>query len=184
MNAAIDAGNAVSHGPAYSLWLLPAEPMASMLARLVTELAGAFATPPFPPHVTVQGGLQRPLRDVSQIAEGLAPGIFAEHWRVTGVDSSDDYFRSFYIALAPGPAFAALTERAAAASGTRAGLPSFPHLSLAYGSLDPTRKDALRQKVAARLPVELLFDRLAVALAGASVGIPSWRTLEEFALFH
>jgi hypothetical protein len=171
-----------SPGPVYSIWLLPAEPAASRLSRLVAELAVTFATPPFPPHVTVQGGLQRPLHQVSEIAAGLAAGASAEQWPVKGIDTSDDYFRSFYIALTAGPGFAVLAERAAESTGTRTGLPPFAHLSLAYGPLDPPRKEALRLDVAARLPALLSFDRIAVALAGGSVGVPSWRTLEAFTL--
>lgn len=112
----------------------------------------------------------------------LAADISATQWTVTGVETSDEYFRSFFIALATGPAFDAMTEHAAGNSGTRAGLPPFPHLSLAYGPLDSPRKEALRQKVIAQLPAMLVFDRIAVALAGNSVGLPSWRVLEAFAL--
>ena len=178
----IVADGAVPRGPAYSLWLLPAEPAATMLAQLVAGLAVTFATPAFPPHVTVQGSLQRPLREVSRIAAELAAVTVAARWPVTEVEGSDDYFRSFYIGLAPAAWFAALLERAAVASGTNTGLPPFPHLSLAYGPLDPARKGDLRRRVAARLPAELPFDRIAVALAGGSVGVASWRTLEAFAL--
>jgi hypothetical protein len=178
----MDMGSGAPRGPAYSIWLLPAEPVASTLSRLVGELAVVFATPPFPPHVTVQGGLQRPLREVSRMAGTLAAGMSAGHWPVTGIETSDDYFRSFYLALTAGAAFTSLTERAAASSGTRAGLPTYAHLSLAYGPLDRARKDALRQSTLARLPTVLMFDRIAVALAGHSVGVPSWRTLEAFAL--
>jgi hypothetical protein len=178
----MDTGNAAAHGPAYSIWLLPAEPAASALSGLVAKLATIFATPSFPPHVTVQGGLLRPLREVARMAEALAAGNSAARCTVTGVEASDEYFRSFYLALAAGPAFTALTEQAAISSGTRVGLPPFPHLSLAYGPLDAARKNALRESVIARLPTVLTFDRVAVALAGNSVGVPSWRTLEAFAL--
>ena len=178
----MESGSTALRSPVYSIWLLPAEPAATILSRLVAELAVTFATPPFPPHVTVQGGLQRPLREVSRIAAELAAGTSFERLNVTGIEISDDYFRSFYLALTSGAAFTGLTERAAASCGTRAGLPPFPHLSLAYGPLDPARKETLRQNVAARLPATLSFDRLAVALAGSSVSVPSWRTLETFAL--
>ena len=178
----MDSAGQASRGPAYSIWLLPAEPAASQLARLVTELAGPFGSPPFPPHVTIQGSLQQPLRVVAGIAAELAAGHGAELWPVAGLDTSDEPFRSFYLALTAGPAFAALMEAAAAASGTRVGLPPLAHLSLAYGALAPARKDALWRHVAARLPAMLAFDRIAVALAGPSVGVASWRTLEAFAL--
>jgi hypothetical protein len=169
-------------GPAYSIWLLPAEPAASLLASIIDDLAHQFCTPPFLPHVTVQGDLHARLHAVTNVAADLAMAFPEQRWAIRGVEMSDIYWRSFYIALESGPTFAAALERAAAATGTRQGLSPFAHLSLGYGPLNNARKQLLQSDVTPRLPATLTFDRLVVALAGGTVGIPSWRPLQTFAL--
>jgi hypothetical protein len=167
---------------AYSIWLLPAEDDYDRLARIVDELAPLFRTPPFPPHVTVQGDLPKRLADVSGAARQIASTLPAQRWPVRGIEMSDHHFRTLYAAFDGTELFPPLLERAATLTGTRDGLSPFPHLSLAYGPLDPLRKQALAAEVAEGLPRHLAFDRLAVAISGKTVPIPSWRALETFAL--
>jgi hypothetical protein len=186
---AVHAGNNVSDAPAgarpaplYSLWLMPCAAEAADLRALVAELSAAFGTPPFLPHMTVQGDLAARLKDVSALAARVAAALPRQHWPVRGIEASTAWFRAFYLAFEPRVAFADALEVSARGSGTRAGLSPFPHVSLAYGDLDAARKDALRDRIAARVPAALTFDRLVVALSGSTVGVPSWRALETFTL--
>jgi 2'-5' RNA ligase len=166
----------------YSLWLMPCAAQAADLHALVVKLSAAFATPPFLPHMTVQGDLTARLAEVSAMAATVAAALPAQHWPVRGIEQSDAWFRAFYLAFEPRPAFTDALAAAERASGTRNGLSPFPHVSLAYGTLDATRKEALRNSIAARVPAAITFDRLVVALSGSTVGVPSWRALETFAL--
>ncbi|MEO8849366.1 MAG: 2'-5' RNA ligase family protein [Casimicrobiaceae bacterium] len=168
---------------AYSLWLLPGEDDTQRLADLVVRLSRRFATRPFVPHVTIQGDIDRRLDDVATVAEGLARALPVRAWRVRGVEQSDHHFRALYLALDDAdPTFAQLRARSAAAFGTEAGLSPFPHMSLAYGTLDAATKRDLAREFAAELPASLTLARLAVTLAGVGVAIASWRTLQCFAL--
>jgi hypothetical protein len=175
------AVTATAHA-AYSLWLMPVEDDADLLEQIVAELAPVFGMPAFPPHVTVQGDLPLRLAAVTSIAVAVAGMARRQRWPVRGVETSEHPFRTFYVALDDADALAPMQECAAAAAGSRHGLSPFPHLSLAYGTLDAGRKAALVASVGARLPKALRFERIVVALSGASVPIPSWRALESFAL--
>lgn len=181
MSVAADA-DAVPVGPAYSVWLLPAEPLAAQLVAQVAALACVFATAPFLPHVTLQGDLRLRLADVVRATAAIADALPVQQWASEGIAVSESYFRSFYLAFGSPPAFAPAREQLATLTGTRAGLSPFAHLSLAYGPLDDARKQALRTSVGAALPGTFTFDRVTVALSGRGVGIPSWRPLQTFAL--
>ncbi len=168
--------------PAYSLWLMPRVADQLALQALVDDLSRAFGTPPFIPHMTVQGDLALRLKDACAVAANVAAELPAQHWPVRGIEQSDAWFRAFYLAFEPRLAFTDALDVAARGSATRTGLSPFPHVSLAYGELDAPRKEALRAAIAPRIPSAIVFDRLAVALSGSTVGVPSWRLLESFTL--
>jgi hypothetical protein len=169
-------------GPMYSVWLLPAEPLASLLRAQVAALASEFGTPPFPPHVTLQGDLALPLAQVVRATAALAQTLQAQHWTVHGIDTAASHWRSFHVVFAAASAFAPALAQLAALTGSHDALSPFAHLSLAYGPLADARKAELRARVLPQLPPLFAFDRLAVALSGKTVGVPSWRTLQTFAL--
>jgi 2'-5' RNA ligase len=168
--------------PEYSLWLLPERAMQERMAALVATLAPRFATRAFPPHVTVQGDLRHRLKDMTAAATALAQGMAVQRVRVRGIEQSMHYYRAFYLAFDGFEAFAPLVQRSAQRFGTEHGLSPFPHLSLAYGTLGSDAKDRLATEFAAHVPLEMVFDRLAISLSGDGVGIASWRVLQTFAL--
>jgi Cyclic phosphodiesterase-like protein len=167
---------------AYSLWLVAERETQDRLTDLVAVLAPRFATRAFTPHVTIQGNLRRRLKDVRGVAAALAEGTAVQQAPVRGIERSTHYYRAFYLAFERLDAFAPLARGSAQAFATDEGLSPFPHLSLAYGALDDDARDALAREVAAEIPASIVFDRLAVALSGSSVGIASWRVIETFAL--
>ncbi len=160
----------------YSLWLLPAPADRAWLDALVARLAPAFGQPGFVPHVTVQGDLSRPLAEVCELAVTLARALPVLDWPIRGVERSVHFFRTLYLRFERTDAFVPLLEHAARLTGTRNGLPLFPHLSLAYGELDDAAKrphaDTVATEIAGR---RVTFDSLAVALSGKGVPIGDWR---------
>lgn len=163
-------------GERYSLWLLPVAQDRAWLDPLIGRLAPVFGQPPFVPHVTVQGDLARPLAEVCEVALGIARELPVQRWPVRGIERSVHFFRAFYLRFDRTDAFVPLLERAARLAGTRNGLSPFPHLSLAYGTLDDAAKaaqiEAIGTGIAART---VAFDALAVALSGQRVPIEAWR---------
>lgn len=161
----------------YSLWLLPEIAWAARLDALVMQLAPSFGCPVFQAHMTVQGDL-----GVSQsILEAVLDSVKSMplEFELAGVETSEAYFRSFYLRLHDNPVFRTLQTQVSTQTGTGLGLSPFPHVSLAYGEpADPLVKSRWREVLAsAGLPVTLRFDRLALVRSSRQVPIGQWAVL-------
>jgi hypothetical protein len=161
----------------YAVWLLArADQQASLLAR-VHELAPRHEGHVFEPHVTLQADLPLPFDAARLLVDDLAATTSVQHWPVSAVEGTEHYFRSLYLRLSAGDAFARLCRACARASGTEEGLSPYAHLSLAYG---PTRGDAveLRRDLMVELGASpLVLDRVALARAGAALPIAQWQVV-------
>jgi hypothetical protein len=171
----------------YSIWLMPAAADGEALQALVDELAPQFGQPAFVPHVTIQGDLALPLPAMAAAVRGLAAACPVQRWPVQQVERSDFFFRCLYLRFAPTEAFAGLQRGAQAFSRTAEGLSPYPHLSLAYGQVQPQQLfllDALQARFAGQ---GVAFDRLAVVLSSKHIPIVDWRCVVEAPLaagFH
>ena len=128
----------------HALWLVP--PRRGALSRklrgLIEDLAGRFGTPVFAPHVTLLGGLSGASTALSGGAERMARRLEPCEVRLGEIVSRDAYFRRLVSVTAPTDALLAARELAAAAFRLPAE-PYWPHLSLAYGDLDPVQTASL-----------------------------------------
>lgn len=159
---------------AYSIWLMPCVVDAVELQALVDELAPQFGQPGFVPHVTIQGDLALPLDAVAAQTRELAAGLEVQTWAVADVERSDFFFRCLYLRLQANEAFGGLQRKTQAWSGTAEGLSPYPHLSLAYGQVQPGQLalfEALRSRFAGR---RLVFDHLSVCLSSKDTPIAEW----------
>ncbi|MDB5849832.1 MAG: hypothetical protein JWP29_3584 [Rhodoferax sp.] len=163
----------------YSIWLMPCAADLAVFQAVVDELAPQFGQPAFLPHVTVQGDLALPLDAVAAQVRSLAAAWPAQHWPVVDVERSDFFFRCLYLRFERTPAFDGLQGGAQLFSGTAQGLSPYPHLSLAYGQVQPYQAalvEALRARFKGRTVV---FDRLAVCLSSKDIPIAQWRCVVE-----
>lgn len=161
--------------PAYSIWLMPSAADAAMLQALVNELAPQFGQPSFVPHITIQGDLVLPLETVAAHTRQLAATCSAQTWPVQEVQRSDFFFRCLFLRFADHAVFDGLQQQSQALSGTAEGLSPYPHISLAYGQVQPHQLalvDALRARFAGR---SIHFDRLSVCLSSKDTPIANWR---------
>jgi len=160
-----------------SLWLLPEIAWATRLDALVKQLAPSFGCPVFQAHMTVQGDLgvsQGALEAVLDSAKCMPL-----EFELAGVETSEAYFRSFYLRLRDNPDFRTLQTQVSTQTGTGVGLSPFPHVSLAYGEpADPAVKSRWKEVLAsAGLPMTLRFDRLALVRSSRQVPIGQWAVL-------
>ena len=136
--------------PSHSLWLVPdrSGPVFARLRSVIEALARRFDTPSFDPHVTVLGGLDRPLAGLEADCVRLAAPIEPYEIALGEIVSNGVYFQRLIALAAPTAAVRAAHEAAKAALAVGAG-PYLPHLSIAYGDLDADETAELASAAAA-----------------------------------
>jgi len=163
----------------HSIWLMPAADDEVLLTGIVTRLATRFGTPLFTPHLTVRGDSGLPLPDLVAAMTKAANEVPAFSEAVSGIETSEAFFRSFYARFPVAPALAALKQ----ALDGRASEPFMPHVSLLYGPVAAGSKADAAAEIAASLvgrPVR--FDRLCLVTSGQDIPIDRWRIVETAAL--
>ena len=138
----------VDHARGHSLWLALEGPANTRLREVIAGLVGRLGGPPFEPHLTLLPGLAGP--EPALVARGaeLAGSLASFPVRLTRVGGRDEYFRCLYVEADGGAALADAFRRACRALGHFPREPFFPHLSLAYGRLEPAARAALCKELA------------------------------------
>lgn len=161
--------------PIHSIWLMPAVPDETLLAGIVSDLSGRFGTPLFTPHLTIAGDTDRPVTALAAAIAQAAKEVAASSDTVTGIETSEMFFRSFYARFAVSAPLAALKQKL----DPQAGEPFMPHVSLLYGPVAAGPKAQAAAEIASRLTGRTIrFDRLCVVTSGQHVPIEQWRVVE------
>ena len=166
----------------YSLWLMPSAADQAELTGWVQRLAPEFGQHAFVPHVTIQGDLETPLEILRAKTAALASSCRVLRWPVQAVQSTDNFFRCMYLRFEETQAFKALQDGALAISGTVTGLSPYPHLSLAYGQMQPGHQALLALMEENFLTRPLTFDRLSISRSSKDIPISEWACLQDFPL--
>ena len=87
-----------------------------------------------------------------------------------------------YLRFEETQAFKALQDGALAISGTDTGLSPYPHLSLAYGQMQPGQQALLALMEENFLTRPLTFDRLSISRSSKDIPISEWTCLQDFPL--
>jgi 2'-5' RNA ligase len=167
-------------GKGYSLWLMPRGDVSERLARTLHELSVRCAGPEFPPHVTLLGGItgqrQEVLRKSARLATHLRPFTI----RLGVIDCLDEYFRCVLVrAVKTGPLLKAY-QAACDGFGHRRAPAFMPHLSLVYGDLRRSLKEAIVAGLGQRMDLTFKVWSLDLYLTR---GAPSaWRRVARFGL--
>ena len=148
----------------------------------VKRLAPEFGQPGFVPHITIQGDLETPLEILLAKTAALAAGCKVLDWPVHAVQSTEHFFRCLYLRFEETQAFRALQEGALAISGTVTGMSPYPHLSLAYGQMQPRNEPLLAVVKENFLTKRLTFDRLSICRSSKHIPITEWSCLQDFPL--
>ena len=161
--------------PIHSIWLMPAPQDGEFLATIVADLSRRFGTPLFTPHLTVRGDTDMTLAALAAEVAQAAGAIAAFSEAVTGIETSETFFRSFYARFAIAPALAALKQRL----DGQAQDAFIPHVSLLYGPVEAAAKAAAAAEISAKLSGRTIrFDRLCVVTSGQDVPIDRWHIVE------
>ncbi|MDJ1159893.1 2'-5' RNA ligase family protein [Chelatococcus sp. SYSU_G07232] len=163
-------------GERHSVWLMPCRADETLLSTIVEELAAAFASPVFQPHLTLvedmpasAGRLAGPIAEIASAAAAFpAP--------VTSISATDAFFRSLYAAFEPAGELLRLKEACMSRLAAGSAANFLPHVSLAYGPVAPSAKAAAQERLAGRLAGRpITFDRLCVVRSAQTIPIAEWR---------
>ncbi len=166
----------------HSIWLMPCASEQADLSVWVKRLAPQFGQPAFVPHLTIQGDLETPLEILQAKTAALASSCKVLRWPVQAVQSTENFFRCMYLRFEETQAFKALQDGALAISGTVTGLSPYPHLSLAYGQMQPGQQALLALMEENFLTRPLTFDRLSICRSSKNIPISEWVCLQDFPL--
>ncbi len=165
-------------GGGFSLWVMPEGEIGRRLARWIETLALRFRTDPFPPHLTLLGGIAGEPADVAQRAARAAAELSPFPIHIDGVDGRDEHFRCLFVQALEAAPLVAAHATAARAFGREPDPAYLPHLSLLYGRLEPVHKLALRHEVGSEVDARFEARRLHVWQTEGPV--TEWRELGAF----
>jgi 2'-5' RNA ligase len=167
-------------GVGFSLWLVPEGEARRELAGMIARLARSLGTPAFQPHVTLLGGIEGTARGVTAAAGSLAARIPCLTVRLSGTGMRREYFRCLYLEVAPSRALLRARRLAEAAFG-RVGSGAFePHVSLAYGGVPKSKKQAAFSPPAGA--VVPAFEVLSLDVVRTAGPVADWTLVARFAL--
>lgn len=130
-------------GKGSALWLMPEEPMFSLLADEISRLSQRFLTPFFEPHITLVGGITAAEKEAVAESALLARLIKPFRIELGEVGYCEEYFRCLFINVIPGDLLIK-AYRTAQESFDLQDKPAYlPHLSLLYGNLPVATKGEL-----------------------------------------
>jgi 2'-5' RNA ligase len=126
---------------------MPSGEINDELRQTISKLSLQYATPMFPPHVTLLGTLSGEEKHLSSQTQRLAARIRPFQVTLTTVDYLDEYFRCLFLRAEATPTLLE-ADRAARIIFHREQDPIFlPHLSLMYGNFDIETKKQIVESI-------------------------------------
>lgn len=156
---ATDPTSPETHG--YHLFLEPEGSIRDACADLIQAFASEYGGPVFPPHITLAARIEVEDENlVLEKARELAQTLTPFELRLGEPAGEASFFRALYLLVPMTPEL----RHAHARAREHFGLPEgnfVPHLSLFYGLITDSTRDAMKERVTA-IPDPLRIDRLTV----------------------
>jgi len=154
-----------------SLWLMPCPDDEAFLASLIGELAARFGTPIFAPHLTLRGDTTATFEHLHDNARAAAAASQPFTEPITGIETTQSFFRAFYARFAVSAPLLGLKQRLDPQETER----FMPHVSLLYGNLPEMVKAPATTEFEQRLAGRTMtFDRICVVRSGQDIPIDDW----------
>jgi hypothetical protein len=126
----------------YTLWLLPAEPLANDLRGVIHDLAWEFDAPEFDPHVTIYVGPSS-TNEACKTAGAMAAQLRALDLEMQKLDHSAVYSKTFFAQFHESVPLRRMSDLARASVAIPSEYSLNPHLSLLYKHLPEETRLAL-----------------------------------------
>jgi 2'-5' RNA ligase len=144
----------------YSLWLMPKGRAVSRLQTLITALSTKYRTPQFQPHVTLLGELCLPESTAVAMTAQVAERINPFHIQLSEITHLDQYFRCVFVEALKTEALMNAHLTARDVFGQQHDEEYSPHLSLIYGTLTPSTRQHIVQKIGPKLEIEFQVNEI------------------------
>jgi 2'-5' RNA ligase len=163
-----------------SLWLIPPDDLATELSSIIARLSDRFSTPRFQPHVTFISRLSGSADGMRSRTADLATRLRPFDVYLTTLGYTNDYFRALFIAVDQTEPLMEAQATARRLFKQSSDQPYQPHLSLLYGHLDNSIKEAIIAEIGRDFRRTFRVTHLYLV---SSEGEPAeWRHLGEFSL--
>jgi hypothetical protein len=166
---------------AYSVWIVPPEPLFSKFSTLIESLAVELGTVKFVPHITLVGGINLARGTVLELVRSLSTELHPYVMPLGKMDYSDEFFRSLFVRVKCTRDVKHGYDRASRV------LPSGrlgryePHLSLMYGNVSSQVKMGLIERIGSRMSDSFLAENLCIYETDPG-DVTGWHQLEQLPL--
>lgn len=165
---------------AYSLWLLPPASDRTHYAALISLLSHRLGTHAFEPHITLSPRFDNSETQAIRTAENIARRLAPVAVQLEAIEQTDAYFRCLFLRAAQTPAILAAHRLACSEVGQEPEDNYLPHVSLVYGTLDRSTKEAIALELANEVPRRFVVGHLGLCHI---VGTPNaWPLVATFPL--
>lgn len=172
--------NIDSVGKGYALWLMPKEPMFSLLAGKISRLSHEYSTPRFDPHLTLLSEITGQEQEIRAKSGALASSFTPIKAELGGIGYLDEYFRCLFIKVVPTSAFIKANQAAQEAFEMRNKQLYMPHLSLVYGRMRLETKKKIAAEFGSLSGQTLEWNQ--VKLYSVVGPLDDWKCIETYDL--
>ena len=157
---------------------MPPGQVCDELSKIISQLSTQYATPVFPPHVTLLGDLAGDAEELSSQAQQLALRLRRFQVALTTVAYLPAYFRCLFIRAEETPALVAANQIARAIFHREQDAKFMPHLSLMYGDFDSKTKQQIVASI--RREFKTTFPVNSIHLLSCNGEPKEWYHVHEF----
>jgi hypothetical protein len=166
---------------AYSVWIVPQEPLFSKFLKLIESLAAEFGTDKFVPHVTLVGGISLKRDAVLGRVRSLSTELHPYLMPLGQVDYSEEYFMSLFVRVERTRDVQDAYDRASRVLPPGRPGRYEPHLSLMYGKVSSQAKMGVIERIGSRMSDSFLAESLCVYETDPG-NVTGWHQVERLPL--
>ena len=164
----------------YSIWLEFDEKSTATLKEDISDLASTYGSPRFHPHMTLIGDIDRSFDQVAGLTEKFAECSYPSTLEVQHVRVTNNYFMALFLVMDIPAKLARIWRSFACLANSDTYMLDDPHVSLAYGNINPKAGEEMVSQLESKYVGMLLGVRcLSVVESSKSIPVDEWRTLSQ-----
>lgn len=164
----------------YSFWFMPTGAVAQRFSQLIVQLAKHYASPTFPPHVTLIGSIEAHEKEIISQAQELASLIHPFPIQLTTIAYTDSYYRALFVKVKHSQEVLVAYKQARTLFPSNQKPGYMPHLSLLYGDFSVETKKEIIKKTGEGFTDEFEADTLYLYLTEGAAN--DWQRIRAFPL--